>query len=276
MNTLTSAPLGHINQAVNGRIEIYLINLDRCEDRLQTMAMELGAIGLRFQRIAAVDGHSITLPIAEFDEHAYRICHGRLPNRFEIGCYLSHVACARRLIESDASHALILEDDLELDADLPALLSAALDQQDEWDLLRLSTVSRGRKIPLRTLTHRHALAITLTREKGSGAYVINRKAAGWIAHDLVPMRLPYDLAFDMEHFGRLRALFIHPAPVRQNTAPQSFIQNGMRRLRLPKGVYVTVLPIRAYFELTRFVARSIRLATELAGDRIARRRTTMK
>lgn len=254
---------------IKSRLEIYLINLDRSRDRLHRMAMELGSLGLSFQRIAAIDGQSIGLPVPEFDEHAYRIWHGRLPNRFEIGCYLSHVACARRLLDSDASHALVLEDDLRLNDDLPSVLAAALDQHVGWDLLRLSTVSRGKKISVRKLTCGHSFAIALTREKGSGAYVINRRAARWIVGDLVPMRLPFDLAFDLEHFAGLRSFFICPTPVMQNQADQTFTQKGTRELRLPKTVYVTVLPIRAYVETTRFIARLARLIVMIVARRLA-------
>jgi len=78
---------------------------------------------------------------------------------------------------SRATHALILEDALLFEEDLVAALSAALDEQRESDILRLSIVNRGRKFKLKPLTPYRGLAISLTREKGSGAYLINRRAA---------------------------------------------------------------------------------------------------
>jgi glycosyl transferase family 25 len=267
MNALFPTNTTDLSSILSSRMEIYLINLDRSADRLARMDMELSRLGLKFERVAAVDGKELTLPMREFDERGYRRYHGRIANVYEIGCYLSHVRCAERLLASSASHALVLEDDLHLDDDLVPVLHAALDEQKEWDLLRLSTVNSGRKFDIRKLTDHRGLAVSLTREKGSGAYLINRKAAQWIKNDLVPMRLPYDLAFDLEHLSGLRALFVNPVPIKQTAERQSLIQNRLKMFRLPNTAYITVLPVRAFMEASRFSARLARLVVEM-GKRV--------
>ena len=245
-----------LSVALNARLSTYLINLDRSPERRFRMEAKLMARGLEFERVSAVDGRQLVLPVTDFDEEGYRRRHGRNGNPYEIGCYLSHVECARRMLAAGAAHALVLEDDLFLEEDIVPALSAALNEQGEWDILRLSTVNRGRKFRLKALTPYRSLAISLTREKGSGAYLINRRAAKWIAEDLIPMRLPYDLAFDLEHLAGLRGRFIHPQPVRQSAERGSLIQNELRRFRLPASRYLTVLPYRAFYEFSRFVARA--------------------
>ncbi|MGV1760038.1 glycosyltransferase family 25 protein [Rhizobium sp. A22-96] len=238
------------------RLKTYLINLDRAEDRLTFMSKGLSRAGLPFERVPAVDGRNITFPIPEFDAEAYRRCHGRRANPSEVGCYLSHIECVRRFLASGEPHALILEDDLVFPEDFGDLLRGALNARATWDILRLSTVNTGRKYPFRAITSKRSLAIALTREKGSGAYVINRRAARWMVEKLMPMKLPFDLAYDLEHFVGLRAVFVNPVPVDQMTGFPTQIQQGHRQYRLPWWRRFSIYPYRAWFEATRFLFRA--------------------
>ncbi len=179
--------------------------------------------------------------------------------RAEIGCYLSHIECARRLLASEHSHALILEDDVLLAPQTRAVVEAAIERASEWDILRLSTVNHGRKFPYAPLVEEYNLAIALTREKGAGGYVINRRAAEVFLRRLLPIRVAWDIAFDVEHLYGLRSVFVTPLPIDQNTGQESQIQNDIRRFRLPGWRYLTVFPTRVFLESTRFFARSARL-----------------
>ncbi|WP_454854598.1 glycosyltransferase family 25 protein [Rhizobium binxianense] len=245
---------------VSLRINTYLINLDRAETRRFRMERLLEGCGIAFERVAAVDGAGITLPRSDFDEPSYLRNQGRRPNSFEIGCYLSHVECAKRFLASHAEFALVLEDDLDFEDDLAEVLIAALAHHQHWDILRLSTVNSGHKCRVGALTPSRSLAVSLTREKGSGAYFINRKAGEWIAGSLVPMRLPYDLAFDLEFDGGLRACFVDPVPVTQRTDPVSQIQTGRSAYRLGRRRPWSVLLYRMAAEVRRFTVRLSRLA----------------
>ncbi len=244
----------------------YLINMDGATDRLAAMTEKLEAAGLTaVERVSGVDGRKLDYPIAEFSELSYKLLHGRRRTPPEIGCYLSHVACARKFLESGADFALILEDDVAFEPDFVATLDAAANHPGDWDLLRLTTVSSGRKFRVRPLNGERALAIALTREKGSGAYLINRKAALWITRKLVPMRLAYDIAFDLEFLSGLKSTFVDPLPADQDTGYESQIQNDLRRFRLPRWRYFTVLPYRAYLETSRVLLRGLRLARHRLG-----------
>lgn len=241
-------------------IRTYVINLDRADERLASMTNSLADVGLQFERISAVDGNELKLPLPEFDERGYRIIHGRQPNAREIGCYLSHVDCARRLLASECEFALILEDDLQLDADFREILVAAIRARRCWDLLRLSSVSSGRKFGFAKLYNGRELAIALTREKGSGAYLINRRAAHWVVDRLMPMRLPFDLAFDMEFGSGIKAVFVSPLPANQQTGSPSQIQAERRRqYHLSHWRHTSVLPFRIVSETRRLFARLPRL-----------------
>lgn len=237
----------------------YLINLDRAPDRLARMAARLDALGLPFTRVPAVDGRALAFPRPDFSELSYKLLHGRRTVPTEVGCYLSHVESARAFLATEADLALILEDDVTLAPDLLDTLDRAALQPGAWDLLRLSTMSTGRAIPVRPLGNGRSLAIALTREKGSGAYLVNRRAAAWIARDLVPMRLAYDIAYDLEYLHGLKAAFVMPMPASQRNDEPSQVQVGLRRYKLPRWRYLTVLPYRTFLELSRLLCRGARL-----------------
>lgn len=241
------------------RLAVYLINMDSAEDRLTAMRDKLEAVGLKFRRISGVDGRTISFPIPEFCDTSYKLMHGRRRTPPEIGCYLSHIACTRSFLAGDADLALILEDDAALQPDILDVLDRAAMQRRFWNILRLSTVNRGRKLRLCDLGDGQALAIALTREKGAGAYVIDRRAAHWFIDRLLPMRLAWDIAFDMEFMAGLKAVFVTPLPASQVSAHPTQIQSGLSVYKLPRWRYLTVLPFRAWVELNRFVARGFRL-----------------
>jgi glycosyl transferase family 25 len=244
-------------------LRVYLINLDRAVDRLSAMQAKLREASLPFERVVAVDGQALQLPVREFSERTYGLLHGRRGNPAEIGCYLSHVECAKRLLASKSEFALILEDDLEFPSDLKQVLKAAVEANSDWDILRLSTVNSGRKYPFTKLTPHRSLAIALTREKGSGAYLINRRAAAWFVEKLLPMRLPFDLAFDLEYLAGLKSAFVFPVPINQDIGLPSQIQGKRRAYHLRRWRYVTVQPYRAWLEATRLVCRLQRLIVHL-------------
>ncbi|MGY5803521.1 glycosyltransferase family 25 protein [Rhizobium sp. LEGMi12c] len=261
---------------VAASLKIFLINLDRADDRLAAMRARLGQIGLQFERVPAVDGGSIDFPTPEFSEFAFRFMHGRRRNPGEVGCYLSHVECARRLLASPSEFALVLEDDLEFPPDIIDILEAALRRAEQWDILRLSTVSCGRKFDVSRLTENRNLAIALTREKGSGAYIINRRAARWFAEKLLPMRLPFDLAFDLEFFQGLNSAFVTPVPINQQLGLPSQIQGKSQRRRYhrSRAHYLTVMPYRAFVEASRLFFRLWRLTNLRLQDRASAMRDT--
>lgn len=254
---------------MSARMQTYVINLDRAPERMAKMQARLSEIALPFQRYAAVDGRALTFPHPQFSDIGYRLLHGRRRAPAEIGCYLSHVGVMVEFLASDAEFALVLEDDITFQPDFIQAIAAALARSGEWDILRLSTVNSARAIAYGRLSDGRKIGVALTREKGAGAYIVNRKAARWIT-GLVPMRLAYDIAFDLEYLAGLRAAFICPPPCAQITGEVTQIQNQGPDFKLPKWRYLTVLPYRAWLEITRLVMRLIHL-THAALREIARR-----
>lgn len=80
------------------------------------------------------------------------------------------------------------------------------------------------------------------------------------------MRLPFDIAFDLEYFAGLKAAFVVPVPVVQDIGLISQIQGHRRAFHLSRWHYLSVQPYRAWLEITRLLSRSARLLSALARD----------
>jgi glycosyl transferase, family 25 len=140
------------------------------------------------------------------------------------------------------------------------VLQSALAHRRHWNLLRLSTVNSGKWWPVRRLGATH-LAVCLTREKGAGGYVVDRLAARKMVDRLLPMRLAWDIAFDLEWLIGFKALGIHPMVIEQNTGGfETQIQSDLARIKIrSKLKYLTVGPFRLLTESSRLLYRLYRL-----------------
>ncbi len=238
----------------------YVINMDTAPDRMAHMKAELDRLGMPFIRQVGVVGARLEHPHPDFSDWSYKYLHGRLWAPRELGCYLSHVQCLKKFLESDADFALILEDDVTLSDALPGLIHEAVQHRHEWNMLRLSTVNTGKWWPVIKLAGASSLSVCLTREKGAGGYLVDRHAAAQMVRHLLPMRLAWDIAFDLEWFLGFKTLGISPMPISQKSDFETQIQQDLANIKI-KGVwkYLTVFPFRLFLETSRFIYRCARL-----------------
>jgi glycosyl transferase, family 25 len=197
----------------------FLINLDRATERMQQMDDQLQQLNIPYTRISGILGDLLEDPIKEFDEIGYQIRTGKHKNKREIGCYLSHIKVLKAFLETDHSHALILEDDARLPDDIIPLLDSALEHTNYWDLLRLSSSRKGNFIEIATLINQHKLTINTNVLKNTAAYMINRKGAERCLKHLFPMQLPYDVAIDRDWVIDIKTACICPFPVTYSDIP---------------------------------------------------------
>lgn len=236
-----------------------VINMDSAPDRLAHMQTQLQDAGLDYQRIQGVDGSQLERPHKDFSERAYRHLHGRQWAPRELGCYLSHMKALQTFLDSTAHYALILEDDVRIDPTIRQVLETALTHRAHWNMLRLSTVNSGKWWSVRRLGATH-LAVCLTREKGAGGYLVDRVAAQKMVQRLLPMRLAWDIAFDLEWLIGFKTLGIHPMPIRQNDGFETQIQMDLAQIKVRGRLkYLTVAPFRLFIESSRLVYRLHRL-----------------
>ncbi len=194
-------------------LQTWVINLDRAPERLERIRAQLQRLGLAWTRLPAVDARALTAEQrAALDEPAYRRLHGMTPVPGELGCYLSHVEVMRRFLASDATFALVLEDDVLLQGSLPAVLQGLMAHPQRWDMVKLSAVHSGTPVPVLEVAPGHRLAVMLSRCTGSSAYLMNRRAATAYLQALLPMRLPYDHVFDLGWRYGLKVRMVTPTP----------------------------------------------------------------
>jgi len=208
----------------------FLINLDRADQRLAQMHTQLEALGIDYTRIPAVLGDLLEEPIDGFAERPFQIRTGKQTNKREIGCYFSHLKALGAFLESDAEHALILEDDAILPEDMVPLLDDALKYASQWDLLRLSSSREGEYVNFAKLIGDRRLAVNMSVLKNTAAYVINRSAAKQCLKHLSPMRLPFDVALDRDWTMSFQTACIHPFPVALQDVPGQIPKSPRVRL----------------------------------------------
>lgn len=236
-------------------IHVYLINLPNAQDRLRHAESELSKLQIPYTVVKAIRGSELDYPHPQFSETTYKLMQGRRRIDAEVGCYLSHMKAIQLFLDSDHDYGLMLEDDIRFEASAKEVITSAL-QAASFDMLRLSTVNTGRWTKTVQLSAKHFLGVAYTREKGAGAYLINRKAAKKMLHKYLPMKLPYDHRFDLEWLDRYRTLGITPALVQQNGF-DSQIQHNIRSYYLPAYIrYWTVFPCRLFWEFSRIIFRS--------------------
>ncbi len=132
MTNLTPPPL--INTC-----PVYVINLDCAETRMQSMDQQLSNLGISYQRIAAIKG--VDLPTNEV-EKVYSSKLNQQHFRYnlslgEIGCYMSHRNIWQMMIEQNIEFAIILEDDLVINANFQQLFSQ-VNSLKNYDLIKLA------------------------------------------------------------------------------------------------------------------------------------------
>jgi GR25 family glycosyltransferase involved in LPS biosynthesis len=222
---------------------IQVINLERRPDRLSQVSAELQRAGLSFETQVAVDGQLETLD-SEF------ISKGA------IGCWKSHMNSMRRLVETNDSFGLILEDDVVFSPEVnQKFLSKMMDlmERNQLDILQIGFIDSQYSMSLKSARSGILeFLIDLLRRRGtkdssgfrivagefrSGthAYIVNARLAKEISEaSPVPPLLPWDdylgiLAKSQMHRG------IRIARLVKNVAPQRSYQ--IKGMRIDSDIY---------------------------------------
>ncbi len=183
------------------------------------MAASLGALGIAFTRVPAVDGRALPAAVPGVDPALYRLSHGRDVLPGEVGCALSHLRALRTFLATECSHAVVLEDDALVTraaADAVAALLAP-GAPDDWDLVKLAAHHARLGVAVRRISSELRLCAMPYRAAGSAAYLVDRAAAAALLAGLLPMRFPFDIAFERGWDFGLRVRTLLPPPVA--TAP---------------------------------------------------------
>jgi len=168
------------------------------------MAAQLRAAGIDYEFVTAVDGRDLDWSdpqtVAAFAP-SYRGSDWFRPTR--AGCALSHLGVYRKILADGHEHALVLEDDVTLPADLPAILDALTGQLASAEVALLNfdstdtcRVRRKDSVDLpsaRQLVH----PVDVNQPMSAAAYVITWQACKRMDAGRLPIRAKTD---DWGHF----------------------------------------------------------------------------
>lgn len=211
---------------------ILLINLAGSTGRLATAQEEMARAGVTFERLEAVDGR--LFPPAEIARLAPwdRSAFFKALSPGEVGCYLSHLAAAERIVKEGWPRALVMEDDFRLTPQFAPTLQALMALPEVPHLIKLegslaggesvaelssgNRLVRHRRPPVRTV----ALFWSI---EGARKFLE-------VAH---PLRRPVDVQLKHWWEGDLDILAVSPPPVVQDEKHATASTIGARR---PQGL----------------------------------------
>jgi glycosyl transferase family 25 len=230
-------------------VHTYVINLARSMDRRAHITGELERTGLGYEIVTAVDGRQIDIGDRSIVDPAllaaFEMPEGVASSALvagSAGAALSHLHVYEKIIDQGRDYALVLEDDVNLPAEMEVLSEAvaqhltgaelALLSYDNREPCRLS-IQGAVDLPSGRVL---ALPIDIREPHSSGAYVITREACERLVKSIRPVRAQADAWWFYYREGVLdRVRCVTPMPVRKNATFSSTIgsysvpSTGLRR-----------------------------------------------
>jgi len=261
-------------------VHVYLINLDRAPERLAFVQAQFDALGMTFERIAAVDATKITLADVSDTVRPEGAWMGRAAKQFvtaangqpmvaspilgryitvgEVACFQSHIKAISKFIESGAPYACIFEDDVELAPDLATVVDAVATKID-YGIVKLEGLAAyehdiGRKI---VDVGSRSVRFRFKPATGAAGYFMTRAAAVKFLATLHPIREPYDSWLRQYWRHGIPLYEVSPFPAKQAPAFLSAIYD---RRDQPKVEYISaarllLAPIKFWYKTLRVVRR---------------------
>lgn len=129
-------------EPVNSPVKIFIVNLKRRPDRREVIEKRLRNLCItNYEIIDAVDGKELPEDLTGiYDEDSSIEIHRKL-EKSEIGCALSHVNIARKVIEQNLDYAIILEDDAELTLEFKEFIKNFNLEPNKFDFLMFGCFS---------------------------------------------------------------------------------------------------------------------------------------
>ena len=176
------------------------------------MQREAGAIGLAFERVAAVDGANVP----DWLKGQFLNADGSPLSRLaagEIGCYASHLTVHDGIVREGLPYALVLEDDVKLAPDLmDAAMAAVSAAPAEWDYIHLSGRIKRTVYSLAQLPNGRHLVRHMRVPMNTGGYIISGRGAEKMLAPAPRIR-PIDQEVHFPWLRSLDVLGVYPSPV---------------------------------------------------------------
>jgi glycosyl transferase, family 25 len=207
--------------ALPADLPVFLINLDRSQDRLAEFDVQAQGIGLAYKRFAAVNGRAgLPAPLRNEFARSDRLSNG------EVGCYASHLSIARTVVQLDCSVAVVLEDDAVLGPDFLTCARQAIQSAPKgWDIIHFSTDFKRPAYRLLSLGCGRQLVRHSRLPANTAAYAISLSGASKLSQPGA-RAIPIDMEFRYAWLRQLDIYGVFPAPVSQRPSAGSTIDGA--------------------------------------------------
>jgi glycosyl transferase family 25 len=242
------------------RVGIYVINLDASVERWIALHAKAGEYGIDLIRVAATDGRKLSRKdFRDVDWKGFARYGGRAILPGEYGCYRSHVDCLSIFLQSDFDAALVIEDDIDVAADLPARTVAILDAAPNADVIKFFNHRSRGFLGVATSVFGDEIGRCLHGPQGSAAcYVITKQGAAKALPFLHVMSFPFDVALERGWYHGLNVLSVRRNVVRltsYSSNSQIGKQADYRRVKFssPRRLPTHLLRVAEYYRRIRYV-----------------------
>lgn len=245
-------------------IPIYLINLDESTDRLVACDKLLKQHGLPYERVPAVLGKALSQTDIDkvYDQEANGKSHYRTLSQGEIGCYLSHRECWRKIAESDEPYGIVLEDDINIVGDVKKAIDLIKQVDFSWDLIKLAPYNRKvRKVLLsHKLDDEFDLVIHNKPMSGCAATIYSKKGAEKLLAATKQFYRPVDT--DIQYFWEkdIHVWSLAPYVFQQNLDSESTI-TATRKHNTKRHWVRKIQQVKEFFNNRKAVRKQVKLFT---------------
>ena len=164
----------------------FVINLQRAEQRRERCRKLFEASELDLVIVEAIDGQTIALPHPNYSEKGYIRCHGKRTNPNQVACFFSHLKAIETFLETGDEHGIVMEDDVDFGPNLTEVIALALAARPQVGCLRLAGRRNAKTLVTDRLDEDFQLGVDLTRQTGTGCYLLNRETAAEMLKHLPP------------------------------------------------------------------------------------------
>ena len=189
-----------------------VLNLARSRDRRDAISSRLSELKMSFEFVEAVDGQSLSeAQRSAYSSRAAFATIGREMHPNEIGCILSHIGIWRTVATGQDREVMVIEDDMLISPDLPALVSS-LDWIPEDAAVVNLAWDMATPIDLTALTPGRSICRFDREVMRTGSYILRPRGALELLRNAFPIRMPVDsLMGDRRNVGPIYG--ITPRPV---------------------------------------------------------------
>jgi glycosyl transferase family 25 len=209
---------------------VFIINLERSPDRRQHMTEKATALGLPVTFFPAVDGRTLSAEeLKRYEPARTRRLYGREMKPGELGCHFSHERLWQKLVEESIPWALILEDDVLLDASLVPALREVPALSRPWELIRFAATRQRRSRVVEPLGEGRRLARLNRGGMGTQGYALSLAGARRLLEYTRDVVYPVDEAIDRYWENGLDLYALMPYPVADDPRYASTIHGAEGR-----------------------------------------------